>query len=204
MARAHIWSALVLLGLAFGWNSPMPLVWAALVAPCAGWYLGCQPQGRRRAFTIFQGALAVVCGLAMVGEAPAAGVLWAWCALAGLSAVPYGLGERFGGPGSAHRGAVQFGILGLLLAVLPTGAGLLDTGWAKRSPQLAGLAMDAAPTVFVLECAGLDVFRMDMFYESETTDFVMGIRRPWDTPLAPLVVGSGLVALPRQQPSAST
>jgi hypothetical protein len=36
---------------------------------------------------------------------------------------------------------------------------------------------------------------------------VMGIRRPWDTPLAPLVllvVGYGLVALPRELPPANT
>ncbi|MFT6363620.1 MAG: hypothetical protein ACJAZ8_002040 [Planctomycetota bacterium] len=93
------------------------------------------------------------------------------------------------------------------MAVIPSGAGLLDRGWAKRSPELAGFAMDALPAVFVLECAGLDVFRMPMFYDSDTTDFVMGIRRPWDTPLAPLVllvVGYGLVALPRELPPANT
>ena len=78
---------------------------------------------------------------------------------------------------------------------------------SKRSPRLAGLAMDATPAVFVMECAGLDVFRMPMFYDSDTTDFVMDIRRPWDAPLAPLVLlvlGYGLVALPRELSPAKT
>lgn len=199
MLRALIWSALLLSGLAFGWQSPVPLAWASLVAPCAGWHLGSTSLGKCQGFVILQIALVLLAGLTMVGEVAPMGAVFAWCALAGLSALPFWLAARFAGPESADRGMAVVAVLGLVLAAFPTGAGLLDRGWAKRSPELAGLAMDAMPAVFVMECAGLDVFRMPMFYDSDTTDFVMGIRRPWDTPLAPLVllvVGYVLVALP--------
>ncbi|MDG1500409.1 MAG: hypothetical protein P8N31_08455 [Planctomycetota bacterium] len=207
MLCALIWSALLLSGLAFGWQSPVPLAWAALLSPCAGWHLGCTCLGERRGFVVLQMVLALLAGLSMVGEVAPMGAFFAWCALAGLSALPFWLAGRFCGPESADRGLAAVAALSLFVSVIPTGAGLLDRGWAKRSPRLAGLAMDATPAVFVMECAGLDVFRMPMFYDSDTTDFVMDIRRPWDAPLAPLVLlvlGYGLVALPRELSPAKT
>jgi hypothetical protein len=192
------WIGALSLGLVAGWGQPAFLVWAAWLAPCAGWHTGAQ-AGPRRALAPLVVAFGILAALGAIAMYGALGALGAWGALASLACLPFGLARRFCSTGSGSPGAGALAVLGLILVIAPSGAGLLEGGWAKRSPRLAGLAMDASPMVFVIESAGLDVLRMPLFYESDTTDFVMGTRRPWETPLAPmvlLVVGWASTLLP--------
>jgi hypothetical protein len=200
-SNAIFWSVAILLGSFGGLDTPAPLAWAAWLAPCAGWHLGALGtlSASRWALPVVPGSLGTLCALGMFGLYGASEALLAFIALAGLFLVPFGLARRFGCSAAATQTACGLAVVGIVLAILPTSGGLLSSGWAKRSPASAGLVMDASPMVFVVESAGVDALRLPMFYKSDSTDFVMGTRRPWNTPLAPLallVVGCVLVLLP--------
>ncbi len=205
-SASTFWSAAILLGAFAGFGNPAPLAWAAWLVPCAGWHMGARGALVRPLGGVFV-ALGVLCGMCTLGLYGPGEAALAWVALGGLLTITYGMAKRFRGANSALSDAALLGVFGLVLTLLPTGGGLLVGGWAKHSPQAAGFVMDVSPAVFVVEAAGVDLLRLPLFYESDTTDFIMGTRRPWNTPLAPivlLVVGCALALLPsKPRPSIS-
>lgn len=129
----------------------------------------------------------------------------AWAALAwsGLFAAGYGAGHRC--ERVRFAGACVSFLGGALLCALPLWGSFAR---APLPPRIAALALDAAPAVFVLECAGVDVARHPAVYDAASTvDIDPAMRTPWRgslaSPLA-LVLGCALAWLLARRPARSS
>ena len=140
--------------------------WLALVAAPLGTLGGAAVFERRTMLLptalppLVWAALLVSTARGEIGAARLPEPFIAAMAVAGLWTLGVGLGASF--PARAWRTAALLLLAGLLLALLPTGAGALAQPWP---PEVAARLFQLSPLTFVLERGGLDWLRHPAVYD---------------------------------------
>ncbi|MEZ5976625.1 MAG: hypothetical protein R3F34_00170 [Planctomycetota bacterium] len=145
------------------------LVWSLLVATGTGWFAA--PRAWWLAPLAFGLATTATTSAAFGLAAP-----WSAALVAGVAAVLGAIGRR--SPGTARAAAPLAVAAVLLVARLPDLVGAAPAGFARVDPTLAARLLDASPTTWVVESAGLDLMRHPAVYAPAGTDWFSDARTP--------------------------
>lgn len=173
------------------------LAWLALAAiPIGVWLGGARARDGAAAVPLWPWAALVpgawmIAFAALAAERSFPGAPWAACAWTGMFLAGFGLGRC---AGHAVCGlATTLAALGVVLGVLPAGAGLVSGAF---SPAATARLLDLSPVTQLVESAGVDWMRNAAPYEpARTLDIGPELRGPFRGALAGplwLLFGCGL------------
>jgi hypothetical protein len=161
---------------------------ALVVAGCAALVgtLACAAPRRIQGDLAASALLAVV--LVLLVEFVHGGVPAAWPVVGLVVGVQFAAaGVRRGAPDAARAAAPWCALLIVLGSCAFDLFGATPAAFARNSPDLGALVLDAAPATLLAESAGLDWMRHPNVYAPAGTDWFSDRRAPFDGTLAALV-----------------